>query len=232
MLLLAFPGIANGGQSAAPDRIHVRGSASPVFISARAVTANGRMDLAAFPEAIGLYFKATRAEPAERQARAAAPCASRIVSFHHSEWRSRSWADLVATAPAVYRGRIVAMTPGFEAARPATLLVVEAKPLRRTTGYPESGRMHVLYEGADFRIDAERFCSASPNGGVMPELGDEILLMVYRPASDEAGTFLRPAPEHIIVSRSGRLLLPSALVGDASLPAPLTIDALSIAVVR
>jgi hypothetical protein len=200
------------------------------------------MNLAAFPEGIGLYFKAKRAESAERQrearsnnegALASAPCSSRIISFHHSQGRSRSWADLVATAPAIYRGRIVAMAPGFEAARPVTLLVVEtAKPLRRTIGYPESGRIHVLYEGADFRIDTERFCSASPNEGVMPEVGDEILLMAYQPAPDEAGTFLRPAPEHIFVSRGGRLLLPSVLAGDASLPTPLTIDALSIAVMK
>jgi hypothetical protein len=244
LLLLAG---AVGGDAAndatVPTIVKRVGSSEPFFISAAAATgADGRMNLAVFPEASRLYFEAKRVEAEKRRdqrsqinadAIGEQPCPVRVVTFPHFDRPSKSWSDLTQHSEAIYRGRVSETVAGFEGTRPVTLVVIEiVNTVRVSTGYPTAGTIRILHHGADFRIGGQRFCVSSPNDGVTPSVGDEVLVMAYSKPIDESGTLIRTAAEQVIVSRGDRLFLPATLRGDASLPPALSLDALVESVAR
>jgi hypothetical protein len=203
--------------SALPARVDTArraGASRPFFISARLATDKaGQIQWSAFSEYDQIALKAELAQR-ERAAHgstqgagANAPCDTRFVTFTHLGRPYGSWDELVTGAAAVFRGRVVATTPGFEVTVPKTLLSVRVdEKLRGGADFPATGSIHVLYPAADFTIGGVRFCNAGPMGSFVPAVGDDVLVFTYEKPVDDQGTFMITVPQQLIFSRDHKLI--------------------------
>jgi len=220
---------AEGGHGTAPEQTEIvqqSGADIPSFIPARLATdESGQIRWSAFPESTRLALK-TRLDERDRVRRARAAsgvpaseaCSTRTLSFPNGSGPHRSWEELVEHAEAVYRGRVVASTPGFVFTAPETLLSVRIiDRIRRSEGFPTAGLITILYPAADFTIGDTRFCNAGPNSPFLPAVGDEVLVFAYDKPTDQSKTFLLTPSEQLIFSRDHRLIAnPDILRGKES----------------
>jgi hypothetical protein len=161
-----------------------------------------------------------KAQIAEREHRAArletdsdsAACSHRIISFSHLRAPHRSIADLRAHSGAIYRGRIAAVTQGFQLEAPVSLLSIDIRrAIRANDGFPARGSVQVIYPAADFRIGGTRFCNAGPNQSYLPAIGDEIIVFAYGPPIDSDRIFLHTDPDQLFFQRGNKLSSVGAL---------------------
>jgi hypothetical protein len=220
---------AQGARGSAPEQTEVlqqSGAATPFFISARLATSeSGQIRWSAFSDYDRLALK-TRLDEMDRgrrvRAASGAPaseaCSMRTLTFPHVGGPHGSWEELVDHAEAVYRGRVVATTPGFEFTAPKTLLsVLIIDRIRRAQGFPTGGFVKILYPAADFTIGDTRFCNAGPNSPFIPAVGDEVLIFAYDKPTDQSKTLLLAVPEQLIFGRDHRLIArPDILRGKES----------------
>jgi hypothetical protein len=249
LLVVSWSGAVAGGTGTAssvrlPDRVLVKGGNSPYFISLASLTqTSGAVDWSAMPEAARTVLQSRIAEKQRHRVRGDGehvlrttdePCAMRIMTPHDQD-QNRSWAELNSSAAAVYRGKIVGVAAGLVpySAQPVNLLAVEiTKTLRPAAGYPTSGRIYVLSAAIDVTFAGERFCNAGQHDGLVPDVGDEILIFSSRGPIDDAGVVLPTVDERLVFSRKGEVRLPASLEGDRTLPDTISLDILARDVVR
>ncbi len=220
-----------------PATLMIKGG-SPFFISLASVTTpSGVVDWSAVPEITRTILQTRVAEKQHQRAQSDGsvakvmhdePCSVRTITPHQVD--SRSWSQLTSSAPAAYRGRIVATSPGLfpHSSWPATLLAVEiTQVIRAAPGYPVSGIVYVQTSAIDVLFGGERFCNVGQHDGFQPEVGDAVLLFPGREPIDDAGVVLPIADERMIFSRRGAIRLPLSLAGDATLPKTVSLDTLT-----
>jgi hypothetical protein len=229
IVVLCYSVLAEGGQGAPPEQTEIlkqAGADTPFFISARLATdEGGRIRWSAFSDYDRLALK-TRLDEMDRGRRVTAAsgapvseaCATMTLSSLHVSGPHRSWEELLNHAEAVYRGRVIATTPGFQFTTPQTLLsVLIINRIRRAQGFPTAGFLKILYPAADFTIGDIRFCNAGPNSPFVPAVGDEVLIFAYDRPTDQSKTFLLTLPQQLIFGRDHRLIgRPDILAGKES----------------
>jgi hypothetical protein len=208
-----------------PDNITRQGASAPFFVSAAAATnSDGSIRWAAFNQSAQLILHmkiANRSQSARAEAESstAEGCNESILTFFHVGGDVNSLDALVASAPAIYRARVVSMSQGFdEMSGPTTVLATEiVRPIRTEPGFPKAGIVYVLYPKADFRIGGVHFCNAGPNANYSPKEGDELLIFAYDRPVDTTGLFLLTRPQQLIFQRDGKLFAARPLTSDSTL---------------
>jgi hypothetical protein len=218
-----------GARGSAPEQIETLqrlGADAPFFVSARFATdESGQIRWSAFTDDNRMALK-MRLDEMDRVRRLTATsgapvseaCSTTTITFFHVSGPHRSWEELLEHADAVYRGRVVSTTPGFQSTTPETLLsVVIIDRIRRAQGFPAEGFVTILYPAADFTIGGTRFCNAGQNSPFIPAVGDEVLIFAYDKPADQSGTFLLTLPDQLIFGRDHRLIgRPNILGGKES----------------
>jgi hypothetical protein len=213
---------AQGARGSAPEQTEIlqrSGAATPFFISARLATSeSGQIRWSAFTDDNRMALKMRLDEMDRVGAPVSEACSTTTITFLHVSGPHRSWEELVDHAEAVYRGRVVAATPGFAFTTPETLLsVLVIDRIRLAQGFPTEGFVTILYPAADFTIGGTRFCNAGQNSPFIPAVGDEVLIFAYDRPADQSGTFLLTLPDQLIFGRDHRLIgRPNILGGKES----------------
>lgn len=187
------------------DTISRRGADSPFFVSlAAAVGPEGQIRWEVFGPPARRQLELAMQHPA--RAETTKPCPVRTVTPGGPTRPYRTWPELTTNASAIIRGKIVASTPGFEFARPVTILEIGvSETIARQPGFPELRVVRVMNGEADFDIGGVRFCSAGPIAGFTPGVGDDVIVFAYEPPIDAAGTFILTAPEQLVFGRRNRV---------------------------
>ena len=132
---------------------------------------------------------------------------------------------VLKNAPAIVRGRITDLTPGFYKGDPATLLTVEVeKFLRRSRQFSRQRVIYVVYPYARFGIGDVNFCKQDSSFPYRPALEDRIMLFPYGSPGDASQQLVRPdSRELIFESTGGRLVLPKAFASNPESTRPLSL---------
>jgi hypothetical protein len=209
-------------QERPPDTITRQGASAPFFVSAASATnSDSSIRWAAFDQSTQLLLQmkiANRSQGARVQSEssAAEPCTESILTFNHVSGDTNSLDALIASAPAIYRARVVSMVQGFsDTGSPTTVIAAKiVRPLRTAAGFPKSGIVYVEYPKADFRIGGIRFCNAGPNAAYSPNEGDQLLIFAYDQPRDTTALFLMTRPQQLIFERDGKLFAARPLTSD------------------
>ena len=209
--------------STTPASLSRAGAAQPFFVSAESVRAdNGEIRWEAFDSNVRTILQneaASRKKIATSSAASTeSPCDVRTISFDHSPGAAAKFDDIAASAPAVYRGRVLTVTPGFEFTTPVTLLGIEIeKVVRADSRFPTTGTVYVIYRQADFSIAGARFCNAGPIPDFAPAVGNRLLLFGFDPPIPNGNDrFILTRPEHLVFSHGNRLYSPFVELTNAS----------------
>jgi hypothetical protein len=200
------------GSDPVPSALTVAGQQQPFFFSAASVTdSDGRFRWDAVPEPARDLLRVQVMVPnraISSASESARPCPTHTTISHWGEAPPhRTLDELLASADAIYRGRIKSVTPGFLLQSPATLLAVGVeRAVRRGAAYPTGDTIYITHLVADFSVDGTRFCDFGPNDGFVPQAGDEILLLANTPADDMTGRYLKTTPEQVFFSRNGKVI--------------------------
>lgn len=201
------------GSQPVPPALTIAGQQQPFFFSAASVTdTEGRLRWEAVPESARDLLRVQVARLPNRGLGSASegsqPCPTHTTISHWGEAPPhRTFDELLASADAVYRGRIKSVTPGFLLQSPATLLAIDVeRAVRREASYPSGDTIYITHLVADFSIAGTRFCDYGPNDGFVPQAGDDILLLANTPPDDATGMYLKTTPEQVFFSRNGKVI--------------------------
>ncbi|HEV7484190.1 MAG TPA: hypothetical protein VGQ65_00805 [Thermoanaerobaculia bacterium] len=215
---------AHLGAQAVPRKFVRAGASAPFFTSASLATeTDGSIRWSAFAPMtqqiiqmkIGTRSNEVRAlsQPATSE-----PCNERIITFTHPSGDVNSLDTMIASAKAVYRARVVSVNEGFDEHGSASAIIVGeiVRTLRKTGGFPSSGRLYLPYPKADFKIGGVRFCNAGPTPSFGPKTGDEVLIFAYDTPVDTTGSFLSVQPQQLIFERNHQLFAARPVASDAN----------------
>jgi hypothetical protein len=205
-----------------PDTITRVGAPAPFFVSAASATnSDNSIRWEAFDQSTQLLLQMKIANQpqsarAQSESSTAEPCNESILTFNHVSGDTNSLDAMIASAPAIYRARIVSMVQGFsDTGSPTTVLAAKiVRPLRTAAGFPKSGTVYVEYPKADFRIGGIRFCNAGPNAAYSPKEGDQLLIFAYDQPRDTTALFLMTRPQQLIFETDGKLFAARPLTSD------------------
>lgn len=125
-------------------------------------------------------------------------------------------ASLVDSSIGVYVGTVTARTPGFSSANPNTIASVSiTKTLRGATAVPLSS-LYLLSPISHFRIGAYIFCSQYMGAPEDLQVGDQVLVFVYRWIKGGVPLTAPNADQLMVLSKQGLRLGPG-LSADARL---------------
>ena len=211
-VLILLAAIAATAQPAGPETLTRKGANAPFFVSATSATdADGSLRLAAFDEGTKQLLRAKRPEKETVAATSHStsthePCATSAIHLYQVSGDVSSLDAMKLNARAIYRGRIVALTPGFDMGNPSTVITLQVtNAVRRAVNFPSSGQIHVIYPQASFSIGGSQYCNAGPIRDFSPAIGDNVLLFAYDAPRDATGSFLLTLPQQIIFERGARL---------------------------
>jgi hypothetical protein len=124
--------------------------------------------------------------------------------------------SLAANSIGVYAGTVTARTPGFLSGVPSTIAsVAVTKTLRGATVQPLSS-IYVMSPIAHFRIGAYIFCSKNMKAPEELQVGDQVLVFVYRWVEGGMPLAEPHADQLMVMSKEGVRVGP-ALSADARL---------------
>lgn len=208
ILLVTFAAIAQSK----PETLTARNAKAPFFVSVPSATdADGTLRLSAFDEGTKqvLAMKRRAAAPVTAMSQAAStlgPCATSATNMYQVSGDTTSLDAMTRNAAAIYRTRIVALTPGFDMGNPSTVVTAQiTSVLRHSNGFPSSGQVHILYPKASFVIGGTRYCNAGPIADFMPAVGDTMLIYSYDAPRDTTGSFLLTLPQQLVFGHGDKL---------------------------
>ncbi len=147
-------------------------------------------------------------------------CPSITIASSFSETPDRpayTLDQLIANSIAIYAGTIVAITPGFASEVPSELLTLKVQEVLRqpepATSFPY---LHLFYGVAHFRIGTYSFCGRPSSAWGEPEIGDRLLVFVYRWVR-QGEPFVSPVEKQLIFGTKRGLQVPAGLGGDPRL---------------
>ena len=232
-LWLLFFGVATAAMaSPAPDRLYSPGAKTPLWVSAAAAERGGelRWELFDIYASDHLMAEQDRIRQLSRDGEKAPPvpvgdspylpeelCTATSFEAHRESAVRESLAALRATSVGIAYGRVLDISQGFLAGRPASLLSVAVES--QSEGW-EVSVLQVAYPYAAFAIGRDVFCAMDPGYDYRPEIGDHVLVLPHRPTVDEDRQLLIPESEELIAQKAGgKLVIPDALDGDPLLAA-------------
>ena len=197
-------------QQSPPPTLTTAGAHAPFYVSAASATErDGSLRWSAFDSPTQFIIQrriaASQTTRAASQSVASAtePCQA-TVHLYHVSGRVDSLDAMIATAPAVYRGQIISITPGFEMGSPSILIGVQiTHAVRTATNFPSKGIVYVLYPKADFAIAGTRFCNGGLMGSYSPSTGDRMLIFSFDPPRDTTSSFLLTRPQQLVFEHGG-----------------------------
>jgi hypothetical protein len=137
-----------------------------------------------------------------------------------------SFSQLTKQALAIYSGRIESISQGFFDGLPSSLLQVKVTETFRSSEEVAKEQVLIPYPFARFRVGASTFCGASPET-YQPAKGDEVLVFIYDPPLNAAGTLIYPrSPEFFIQSSAEHLIVPIPLKTDKDIAAAGSLEGL------
>jgi hypothetical protein len=206
LFLTTFP--ANGAGKDLPEVLFAASSEAPVWVRAdRAFTPSGEIALDVFPESVRAALSRYLALPQE------GGC---IYPDRHIETRRMVRAgreDLTSTtrdSDWVVRGRVTGKAGGFRSAEPGTL--VEFVPVETLKGSERRQGPHYFFMPVGVvEAGQTKFCKDQGFYADLPEIGDEILLLVSLQGLTGDGLVYTDAESGIITLHSrGNSSLPKA----------------------
>ncbi|HBL28697.1 MAG TPA: hypothetical protein DD490_17820 [Acidobacteria bacterium] len=139
---------------------------------------------------------------------------------------NRSFSDLTEQALAIYSGRVEEISPGFFSGLPSSLLLVSVKEELRASDLVARDGLLIPYSFARFKAGGATFCGGGA-GMYQPKRGDQVLVFIYDPPLDAAGTLVYPrSPEIFFQSSDGRLIIPEPLKADRDVAAAGSLESL------
>jgi hypothetical protein len=110
--------------------------------------------------------------------------------------------ERVSRAYTIFAGTVVGAEPGFFAGSlPGTLFAIDVTARPKAIGYSNtSKRMYVFVISADIPTALGRICSHPGPDGIVPQVGDRIIVLAHSPAQDANRQFV------IVESRFGLIL--------------------------
>lgn len=127
----------------------------------------------------------------------------------------------------IFTARVTALRAGFRQIVPGTMLEIE--PLKIFKG-PEDrlGRHYVFFPAGEVQVGDWKICHSDASYPALPDLGDELILMVRLSAVNQEGRFLEGDDAMFITLHSnGVTSLPKRFLDDDGLdPQPQTTDLL------
>jgi hypothetical protein len=137
-----------------------------------------------------------------------------------------SFSQLTQQALAIYSGRIESISQGFFDGFPSSLLQVKVTETFRSSEGIAKEQVLIPYPFARFRVGASTFCGAFPET-YQPAKGDQVLVFIYDPPLNAAGTLIYPrSPESFIQSSAGHLIVPMPLKTDKDVAAAGSLEGL------
>lgn len=137
---------------------------------------------------------------------------------------------VLKNSPAILRGRIAAMSPGFFKGEPRTLLVVQIqRVLRSSRQYPkELGTIYLAYPRARFTVGDVTFCKGDTDVTFEPHVGDQVMVFPFQTPQGREGRLIDPRPEELVIENTHRgLVLPRVFTKDKDLAArPESLDSI------
>lgn len=226
--------------SANPGKIYSRDAkAVPVWVSAEsATTSAGEVDWAVLGEqAHQSYLNLSRSTPfllAKPPGDTSPPeydpassgkrpdCVYYGNAFFDSLERppDKTLEGVLKNSPAILRGRIAAMSPGFFKGEPRTLLVVRIQRVLRTSPQysKELGTVYLAYPHARFTIGEVTFCKGDTDFTFEPHVGDQVMIFPFQTPQGREGRLIDPRPEELIIEGpNGALALPRSFAKDITL---------------
>jgi hypothetical protein len=128
---------------------------------------------------------------------------------------------VIKNAPAILRGEVVALTPGFYQGEPSTLLTVRVDRVLRQSSKLRRGTdtVFVVYPRARFTIEATTFCKGDSRFPYQPTSGDQLLLFPFRSPEDASGQLILPSAEEMVFETAdGTLALPKGFLSPRPIP--------------
>ena len=139
---------------------------------------------------------------------------------------NRSFSDLAEQALAIYRGRIEGISQGFFDGLPSSLLQVKVTEAFRSSKLVAKEKVLIPYPFARFKVGVSTFCGGSA-ALYQPAIGDQVLVFIYDPPLDAAGTLVYPrSPELFFQTAGGRLIVPGPLKTDRAIAVAGSLDGL------
>ncbi|HLX09969.1 MAG TPA: hypothetical protein VKY89_19095, partial [Thermoanaerobaculia bacterium] len=131
---------------------------------------------------------------------------------------AETFADLVANSIGIYAGTITAVTPGFSSNVPSELLTVKVEDtLRAAVDQPVPlTDLQLFYGVAHFRIGSYIFCGLSSSGWGEPQVGDQVLVFVYRWVR-QGQSFVDPVENQLVFGTKKGLYIPVPVRRDERL---------------
>jgi hypothetical protein len=127
--------------------------------------------------------------------------------------------ELAQNSRAAVKGIITDIDHGFSFFGPSALVEIRVEEwLKKSARIADQPYIYLVYPVADLEAGGYRFCKTDKRWGNEPQIGDEILVLPYRAAVDDARQVLLPDPDgyEVILYRkeAGRLSLPKFLEND------------------
>lgn len=127
--------------------------------------------------------------------------------------------ELAQNSQAAIKGTVTDIDHGFSFFGPSALVEIRVEEwLKKSVRIADQPYIYLVYPVAEFEAGGYRFCKTDKRWGSEPQIGDEILVLPYRVAVDDARQVLLPNPDgyEVILYRkeAGRLSLPKLLEND------------------
>ena len=185
-----------------------RAGVAPIWVSERsAVDEKGRLRKELFdPGVVG-----TLGDPDAMPGARVGPCAVNLLQPPIEQFVELGSLDTLArNSTDVFIGEVVDLQQGFLAGMPGTLYAI--RPSRVLSRDPLAPELYVFLSHARIPLHFGDICSSLSPETVVPRVGDRLLAFLYLEAFDPEKTIYRVDPQRqLIVERSGRVLVPTAL---------------------